>query len=300
MVLIDTAGCGMDELQVCGWGAVRECEHARPLATPVCKRACVRALLLKACCCASCAVCARLQGRVGVCSGAHRNAASTTWAAAAPPLSRMCVCVRARAACGGVCVVPGWRCPAAGRVLTVAGESRGGGHRRAARAVAAGSGLDPAAGTPHASPSPRLWRPRAVHPPAPWPALAAGAFVVACAWVVALCVVRLHGVRIHPPTHSIFNVPTFTTTVCLCQVAVITPYNAQVGLLRCLLLTSCPGVEVRSVDGFQGQEKEAIVLSFVRSNSSREVGAAPCAVGDELWAVGFGPLLSVSAQLRCD
>lgn len=58
------------------------------------------------------------------------------------------------------------------------------------------------------------------------------------------------------------------------EVAVVTPYNAQVAVLRAFLgaYTAASGVEVRSVDGFQGQEKEAIVLSLVRSNVSREVG----------------------------
>lgn len=69
------------------------------------------------------------------------------------------------------------------------------------------------------------------------------------------------------------------------DIAIVTPYNAQVSLLRAYLLggsegsESSPGadlnlsgVEVRSVDGFQGQEKEAIVLSLVRSNNSRQVG----------------------------
>lgn len=39
-----------------------------------------------------------------------------------------------------------------------------------------------------------------------------------------------------------------------------------------MLVDDCPAVEVRSVDGFQGQEREAVVLSFVRSNIAREVG----------------------------
>jgi superfamily I DNA and/or RNA helicase len=73
-----------------------------------------------------------------------------------------------------------------------------------------------------------------------------------------------------PTTHVSPRTPTRPRT--LVQIAVITPYNAQVGLVRCLLLDVCPGVEVRSVDGFQGQEKEAVVLSFVRSNSTRDVG----------------------------
>jgi ATP-dependent RNA/DNA helicase IGHMBP2 len=53
-------------------------------------------------------------------------------------------------------------------------------------------------------------------------------------------------------------------------VAVITPYAAQVRLLRELLRGA--GVEIDSVDGFQGREKEAVVISFVRSNPEGEIG----------------------------
>ena len=56
------------------------------------------------------------------------------------------------------------------------------------------------------------------------------------------------------------------------QIAVITPYNAQVHLLRTKLLESFPQLEVRSVDGFQGREKEVVVLSLVRSNDVGEIG----------------------------
>jgi ATP-dependent RNA/DNA helicase IGHMBP2 len=54
------------------------------------------------------------------------------------------------------------------------------------------------------------------------------------------------------------------------DIAVIAPYSAQVRLLVELLRV--PGLEVDSVDGFQGREKEAVVLSLVRSNSEGEVG----------------------------
>ena len=54
-------------------------------------------------------------------------------------------------------------------------------------------------------------------------------------------------------------------------VGVIAPYRAQVRLLRDRL-ADLPGLEVDSVDGFQGREKEAIVVSMVRSNPEGEVG----------------------------
>ncbi|OQS07379.1 DNA polymerase alpha-associated DNA helicase A [Thraustotheca clavata] len=56
------------------------------------------------------------------------------------------------------------------------------------------------------------------------------------------------------------------------DIAVITPYNAQVQLLKQLLLTDYPTLEIRSVDGFQGCEKEAVVMSLVRSNAKKQVG----------------------------
>jgi superfamily I DNA and/or RNA helicase len=54
------------------------------------------------------------------------------------------------------------------------------------------------------------------------------------------------------------------------DIAVIAPYAAQVRLLRERL--GVAGLEVDSVDGFQGREKEAVVLSLVRSNREGEVG----------------------------
>lgn len=50
------------------------------------------------------------------------------------------------------------------------------------------------------------------------------------------------------------------------DIAVITPYNGQVELLRKRLLPEVPKLEIRSVDGFQGGEREAVILSLVRSS----------------------------------
>jgi predicted DNA helicase len=54
------------------------------------------------------------------------------------------------------------------------------------------------------------------------------------------------------------------------QIAVITPYSAQVRLLRERFKQ--PELEIDSVDGFQGREKEAVVVSLVRSNRDGEIG----------------------------
>ncbi|KAJ1929057.1 hypothetical protein IWQ60_001502 [Tieghemiomyces parasiticus] len=56
------------------------------------------------------------------------------------------------------------------------------------------------------------------------------------------------------------------------DIAVISPYNAQVRLLTTLLKSVYPDLEIGSIDGFQGREKEAIILSLVRSNDDGEIG----------------------------
>ncbi|KAJ5541699.1 hypothetical protein N7494_006775 [Penicillium frequentans] len=56
------------------------------------------------------------------------------------------------------------------------------------------------------------------------------------------------------------------------DIAVITPYNGQRALLSQMLREKYPGLELGSVDGFQGREKEAVVVSLVRSNEEHEVG----------------------------
>ncbi|HMQ55333.1 MAG TPA: IGHMBP2 family helicase, partial [Anaerolineae bacterium] len=54
------------------------------------------------------------------------------------------------------------------------------------------------------------------------------------------------------------------------DIAVITPYAAQVRWLRAQLPHA--EVEIDSVDGFQGREKEAVIISLVRSNETGEIG----------------------------
>jgi superfamily I DNA and/or RNA helicase len=54
-------------------------------------------------------------------------------------------------------------------------------------------------------------------------------------------------------------------------IALISPYDAQVQKLR-QLLADVPDLEIDTVDGFQGREKEAVVVSLVRSNSEGDLG----------------------------
>ena len=54
------------------------------------------------------------------------------------------------------------------------------------------------------------------------------------------------------------------------EIAVIAPYSAQVRFLRDRCKNN--NVEIDTVDGFQGREKEAVLISLVRSNAQGEVG----------------------------
>ncbi|EKX34953.1 hypothetical protein GUITHDRAFT_80206, partial [Guillardia theta CCMP2712] len=56
------------------------------------------------------------------------------------------------------------------------------------------------------------------------------------------------------------------------SIGVLAPYNGQVAVLRDRLKEKYRGVEIGTVDGFQGREKDALLLSLVRSNTRREVG----------------------------
>ena len=57
------------------------------------------------------------------------------------------------------------------------------------------------------------------------------------------------------------------------DIGIITPYSAQVSNL-CHKITQDEyrGLEISTVDGFQGREKEIIILSLVRSNQKHQVG----------------------------
>lgn len=58
------------------------------------------------------------------------------------------------------------------------------------------------------------------------------------------------------------------------EIGIITPYSAQVICLKMLRgkESALKDLEISTVDGFQGREKEAIIISMVRSNSKKEVG----------------------------
>jgi predicted DNA helicase len=54
------------------------------------------------------------------------------------------------------------------------------------------------------------------------------------------------------------------------DIGIISPYDQQVSRLKSLLRDY--HVEIKSIDGFQGREKEVIILSLVRSNSKGNIG----------------------------
>ncbi|ODN72845.1 hypothetical protein L202_08275 [Cryptococcus amylolentus CBS 6039] len=56
------------------------------------------------------------------------------------------------------------------------------------------------------------------------------------------------------------------------EIGIVTPYQAQVALISSMLHEEFPEMTIGSVDGLQGQEREAIILSLVRSNVAGEVG----------------------------
>ena len=56
------------------------------------------------------------------------------------------------------------------------------------------------------------------------------------------------------------------------DIGIITPYAGQVRAIRNSMSEELDDVEVRTVDGYQGREKEVIIFSCVRSNPEQNVG----------------------------
>ncbi len=56
------------------------------------------------------------------------------------------------------------------------------------------------------------------------------------------------------------------------KIGVISPYKAQTKLIRTLMEDIGQDIQVDTVDGFQGQEKDVIIISFVRSNDEGYLG----------------------------
>jgi ATP-dependent RNA/DNA helicase IGHMBP2 len=69
-----------------------------------------------------------------------------------------------------------------------------------------------------------------------------------------------------------------TMRVAPADIGVITPYSGQLGLLKQIFAEGSESdprlssVDVKTIDGYQGGEKECVVISMVRSNLRREVG----------------------------
>ena len=56
------------------------------------------------------------------------------------------------------------------------------------------------------------------------------------------------------------------------DIGIVTPYSGQVRAIRDMIPENLQSVEVRTVDGYQGREKEVIIFSSVRSNKEGNVG----------------------------
>lgn len=90
-------------------------------------------------------------------------------------------------------------------------------------------------------------------------------------------------------------------------IGIISPYQAQVHLISKLVKPHYPEIEVSSVDGFQGREKEVIIVSLVRCNDQGEVGflqstnrlnVALTRAKRQLCVVGNGKTLARDASLK--
>jgi len=91
------------------------------------------------------------------------------------------------------------------------------------------------------------------------------------------------------------------------ECAVIAPYSAQVALIRDgLAAAGVAGVQVKTVDGFQGQERRAVVLSLVRSGKGvvgfladrRRINVAVTRAQQHFALIGDSATLSRDAFLK--
>eukprot|EP00899_Mesostigma_viride_P020035 jgi/Mesvir1/28032/Mv04638-RA.1 len=74
------------------------------------------------------------------------------------------------------------------------------------------------------------------------------------------------------PLGSAFSLEVSSSNACA-TIGVVTPYSAQAALLRQLLKDElAQGLEIDTVDSFQGREKEVIILDCVRSNDAGDIG----------------------------
>jgi superfamily I DNA and/or RNA helicase len=55
------------------------------------------------------------------------------------------------------------------------------------------------------------------------------------------------------------------------QIAIISPYRAQIGVLD-EMFKGDQRIIVNTIDSFQGQEREIVLISLVRSNETGEIG----------------------------
>ena len=56
------------------------------------------------------------------------------------------------------------------------------------------------------------------------------------------------------------------------SIGIISPYRAQLKIIS-YLLKNRPGIEILTVDKFQGRDKSCILVSLVRSNQNQNVNA---------------------------